>query len=111
MELGTFSVSLAVKNIVKSKQFYEVLGFKALPSCGSVEEKWLIMEKAGTVIGLFEGMFEDNILTFNPKDVRAVQAQLKQNGFAIDTEVQSDSGPGHCIVRDPDGNLVMFDQL
>ncbi len=111
MELGTFSVSLAVKDIAKSKQFYEVLGFSPLADCGSVDDKWLIMEKAGTVIGLFEGMFEDNILTFNPKDVRAIETHLKQNGVKVITEVQGQSGPGHCVLKDPDGNLIMFDQF
>ncbi|GGW97079.1 VOC family protein [Alteromonas halophila] len=111
MELGTFSVSLAVKDISKSKAFYEVLGFSAFPDCGSVKDKWLIMEKDGTVIGLFEGMFEDNILTFNPKDVRSIEAHLKKNDIEIETPVKGDSGPGHCVLKDPDGNLIMFDQF
>jgi len=111
MQLGLFSLSLAVKDIVKSKQFYENLGFSAMPSCGSIEDKWLIMKNGQTMIGLFEGMFNDNILTFNPTDVRAIEAHLKQNGIEIDTEVQGDSGPGHCIIKDPDGNLIMLDQF
>lgn len=111
MELGSFSVSLAVKDIKKSRQFYEVLGFTAMPACGSEAEKWLIMEKGGTVIGLFEGMFDDNILTFNPKDVRGIEAHLKQQGIALEREVEGDSGPGHCVLKDPDGNLIMFDQF
>ncbi len=110
MELGQFSVSLAVKDIVKSKAFYETLGFETHPECGSIEDKWLILQKGTTVIGLFEGMFENNILTFNPTDVRAVEKHLKENQIAIDTPTTGESGPAHCILKDPDGNVIMFDQ-
>ncbi|GAA6184778.1 VOC family protein [Aliiglaciecola sp. 2_MG-2023] len=110
MELGQFSVSLAVKDIVKSKAFYEMLGFKTHEGCGSVEDKWLILQKDTTVIGLFEGMFEDNILTFNPLDVRSIEAHIRKNGYPIDSETQGESGPAHCILKDPDGNVIMFDQ-
>jgi len=110
MELGQFSVSLTVKNITNSKAFYETLGFKAHPECGSIEDKWLILQKDTVVIGLFEGMFESNILTFNPTDVRAVEKHLKDHGIAIDEPTQSDSGPTHCVLKDPDGNTIMFDQ-
>ena len=111
MQLGLFSLSLAVNDIVKSKQFYEHLGFSVMPSCGSIEDRWLIMKNGHTMIGLFEGMFKDNILTFNPADVRAIEASLKQNGIEIVTEVQGESGPGHCMLKDPDGNLIMLDQF
>ncbi|GEA10734.1 VOC family protein [Alteromonas sp. KUL49] len=111
MELGLFSLSLAVRDIVESKKFYETLGFNAMPSCGSVEEKWVIMKHGQTMIGLFEGMFEDNILTFNPSDVRAVEAHLKDNGIEIEVPVKGESGSGHCIVKDPDGNTIMLDQF
>lgn len=110
MDLGQFSVSLAVKDIVKSKAFYEDLGFKAHEECGGIEEKWLILQKDTVVIGLFQDMFENNILTFNPNDVRAVQAHLKTKGHALDVEAQGESGPAHCILKDPDGNVIMFDQ-
>ena len=110
MELGQFSVSLSVKDIVKSKQFYETLGFKTHPQCGSIAEKWLILQKDTIVIGLFEGMLESNILTFNPTDVRAIEKNLKDNGIVIDTATQGDSGPTHCVLKDPDGNTIMFDQ-
>ena len=110
MELGQFSVSLAVKDIVKSKAFYEVLGFVAHPECGSIEDKWLILQKDTTVIGLFEGMFEHNILTFNPTDARAIETHLLKNNIAIETPTSGDSGPTHCILKDPDGNVIMFDQ-
>lgn len=110
MELGQFSVSLTVKDIVKSKAFYEVLGFSAIDGCGSVEDKWLILQNGTTVIGLFQGMFDSNILTFNPRDVRALQSHIKANGILLDKEVEGDSGPAHCILQDPDGNQIMFDQ-
>jgi predicted lactoylglutathione lyase len=111
VELGLFSLSLSVSDIKVSKAFYEALGFEAMPSCGSIEDKWLIMKNGQTMIGLFEGMFEDNILTFNPSDVRAVQDRLIDNGVSIDVPVKGNSGPGHLIVKDPDGNAIMFDQF
>lgn len=110
MELGQFSVSLAVKDIAKSLAFYEALGFEALPECGGVGDKWLILQKDTTVIGLFEGMFEKNTLTFNPTDVRQVQQTLSDKGLTISTKVSGESGPGYCVVLDPDGNPVLFDQ-
>lgn len=111
MELGMFSLSLAVKDIEASKAFYEGIGFNLLENCGSVEDKWLIMKNGTTMIGLFEGMFEDNILTFNPTDVRAIEAHLASQGVEITVPVKGDSGPGHCMVKDPDGNVLMFDQF
>jgi catechol 2,3-dioxygenase-like lactoylglutathione lyase family enzyme len=111
VELGLFSLSLSVSDIKVSKAFYEALGFEAMPSCGSIEDKWLIMKNGQTMIGLFEGMFEDNILTFNPSNVRAVQDRLVDNGVSIDVPVKGNSGPGHLIVKDPDGNAIMFDQF
>ena len=111
MELGQFSVSLTVKDIAKSKAFYEILGFTAHPECGSIEDKWLILQKGTTVIGLFEGMFESNILTFNPTDARAIQQHLQDNDIAIDTPTKGESGPTHCVLKDPDGNTIMLDQF
>ncbi|MGJ8680052.1 VOC family protein [Paraglaciecola sp.] len=111
MELGRFSVSLNVKDIVQSQKFYETLGFKTHPDCGSVKDKWLIMEQGNTIIGLFEGMFDKNILTFNPSDARFIEEHLKQNGISIDTPTQGDKGPTHCVLKDPDGNTIMFDQF
>ena len=111
MDLGQFSVSLTVKDIAKSKAFYETLGFKAHPECGSIQDKWLILQKDSAVIGLFEGMFESNILTFNPTDVRSIEKHLKDNGVAIDTPTKGESGPTHCVLKDPDGNVIMFDQF
>lgn len=111
MQLGTFSVSLAVKDIAKSKHFYEMLGFEAMQGCGSIEDKWLMMKNGKTLVGLFEGMISDNILTFNPQDVRSIEQNLKDNGVNINTPSKGDSGPGHCIFKDPDGNMIMLDQF
>ena len=121
MELGAFSVSLAVKDLSQSQEFYEKLGFQVC--AGGVEQNYLIMDNRGHKIGLFQGMFEKNILTFNPgwdqnaqpldtfTDVRVLQQQLKQSGVAIETEVdESTSGPGAVIVVDPDGNPILLDQ-
>ena len=87
------------------------MGFKTRPECGSIEDKWVILQKDTTVIGLFEGMFESNILTFNPTDVRAIEKHLQSNKIAIDTSTQGDSGPTHCVLKDPDGNTIMLDQF
>jgi predicted lactoylglutathione lyase len=111
MDLGQFSVSLTVKDIAISKQFYETIGFKAHPECGSIEDKWLILQKDTVVIGLFEGMFEENILTFNPTDVRSIEKHLQSQDIAITTATTGDSGPTHCVLKDPDGNTIMFDQF
>jgi catechol 2,3-dioxygenase-like lactoylglutathione lyase family enzyme len=108
MELGTFSVSLAVKDIAASRAFYEALGFEVF--AGEQEQRWLILRNGDANIGLFQGMFEGNILTFNPSDVRAVQATLKERGIALTLEAQGDSGPGHATLVDPDGNAILLDQ-
>jgi hypothetical protein len=110
LQLGQFSISLAVQDIAKSKMFYETLGFSALPNCGSVADKWLIMQNLSCTLGLFEGMFSSNILTFNPNDVRAIEAHLRAKNIAIDSPVTGSEGPGHCMLKDPDGNVIMFDQ-
>jgi len=118
--LGSFSVSLAVKDLKTSRAFYEALGFSAMHD--SSEQGWLILTNGKVVIGLFQGMFENNILTFNPgwgemaqpvenfADVRDIQKDLKAKGLEITTEVSSASGPGHLILTDPDGNTNMLDQ-
>jgi catechol 2,3-dioxygenase-like lactoylglutathione lyase family enzyme len=121
MELGAFSVSLAVKDIEASKAFYEKLGFK--PFGGDMAQNWLIMKNGEHLIGLFQGMFEGNILTFNPgwdqdaneldpfTDVRAIQEQLKDKGVDLLSEVdESSSGPGSITLADPDGNIILIDQ-
>lgn len=121
MKLGAFSVSLSVKDLQTSKQFYETLGFSVF--AGSMEHNYLILKNESTIIGLFQGMFEGNILTFNPgwdehaqnldefDDVRAIQKLLKENGAVISPEAdESTSGPASFMVTDPDGNVLLFDQ-
>jgi catechol 2,3-dioxygenase-like lactoylglutathione lyase family enzyme len=121
MKLGAFSVSLAVKDINASKQFYENLGFTAF--AGSLERKYLIMKNENALIGLFEGMFPNNILTFNPgwdenaqniesfDDVREIQRRLKEKGIKLETEAdETTTGPAGFFVTDPDGNSILFDQ-
>ena len=121
MKLGAFSISLSVKELQVSKQFYEALGFTVF--AGSMEQKYLIMKNESSLIGLFEGMFENNILTFNPgwdqnannlasfDDVRQIQKALKSKSVKLENEVdESTSGPGSFVVLDPDGNAILFDQ-
>ena len=121
MELGAFSVSLAVKDIEASKLFYEKLGFTVFG--GNQSQKWLIMKNGDRVIGLFQGMFDKNILTFNPgwnsdaqklevfTDVRELQRQLKSRGVNMMSEADEKStGPASFMIVDPDGNTILFDQ-
>ena len=121
MELGTFSLSLAVKDIEASKSFYEKLGFQFFG--GDVAQNWLIMKNGNHIIGLFQGMFENNMLTFNPgwdsnanllesfADVREIQRELKAQGLKIEDEAdESTTGPASFIVIDPDGNPILIDQ-
>ncbi len=121
MELGAFSVSLAVKDIEASKLFYEKLGFTVF--AGDQSQNWLIMKNGDHVIGLFQGMFDKNALTFNPgwgqdarpleefTDVRELQRRLKERGVELLTEADEGStGPASFIVVDPDGNPILVDQ-
>ncbi len=121
MNLGAFSVSLAVRDLAASREFYEKLGFEKFG--GDPEHNYLIMKNGDHVIGLFQGMFERNMLTFNPgwdqscgeldefTDVREIQKQLKTKGIAPDMEAdESSSGPGSCMITDPDGNPILIDQ-
>ena len=121
MDLGNFSVSLAVKDIEVSRLFYEKLGFKVF--MGDQSQHWLIMKNGDHAIGLFQGMFDKNILTFNPgwdhnaeklvsfTDVRDLQRQLKAQGVQLQQEAdESTTGPASFIVMDPDGNPILVDQ-
>jgi lactoylglutathione lyase len=110
MDLGTFSVSLAVKDIHASKAFYEKFGFVVID--GNIQENWLILRNDTAIIGLFQDMFEHNILTFNPLDVRAIQRDLKAQGitFALEADETSE-GPAHATLADPDGNQILLDQF
>ena len=121
MKLGAFSVSLAVKDIAASRDFYEKLGFEQI--MGDQEQGWLILRNGETTIGLFQGMFERNMLTFNPgwtsqnenlsdfNDIREIQQGLKAKGLTFASEaVEAETGPGSLTLVDPDGNPVLLDQ-
>ena len=112
-KLGTHSISLAVKDIQASKAFYEKLGFSALPDLGSVEDKWLIMIREDVKIGLFQDMFEENIITFNPTNARGFYSDFKEKEFEFlmeSTSLKEEKGPCHFCIADPDGNQILFDQ-
>jgi catechol 2,3-dioxygenase-like lactoylglutathione lyase family enzyme len=121
MELGAFSISLAVKDIAASRAFYEKLGFRVFG--GDQAQRWLIMKSGTTLVGLFQGMFEKNLLTFNPgwdsdakpvpgfMDVREIQRRVKSGGIAVIEAVdETTQGPGHIVLEDPDGNRILIDQ-
>ena len=122
MELGAFSISLSVKDLNASKSFYEKLGFGVFG--GDPDQNWLILKNGEHIIGLFQGMFKGNMLTFNPgwdqdaseieifMDVREIQDQLKQQGVQLIEEVDETNaeGPAHIMLADPDGNMILIDQ-
>jgi catechol 2,3-dioxygenase-like lactoylglutathione lyase family enzyme len=121
LKLGAFSISLSVKNLDESRQFYETLGFKVFG--GSMEQNYLIMKNENALIGLFQGMFEGNILTFNPgwdenaenmdefDDVRDIQKTLESNGIKLTSKAdETTSGPASIVLSDPDGNVILIDQ-
>lgn len=121
MQLGAFSVSLAVKDLATSRAFYEALGFSV--TGGDAAQNWLVLRNNGIVVGLFQGMFEGNLLTFNPgwdqhkqelasfQDVREVQAELDAKGIALTARADPDgAGPAHLQLADPDGNVILIDQ-
>jgi len=121
MTLGALSISLSVKDITISKQFYETLGFTVFG--GQLEQNYLIMKNGNALIGLFQGMFDNNIITFNPgwdenakllkefDDVRTIQKQLKDNNITLITEADiTTKGPASFMVLDPDGNQILVDQ-
>lgn len=121
MKLGAFSISLSVKNLAISKEFYETLGFSVL--AGDMSKNYLIMKNGNALVGLFQGMFEGNILTFNPgwnesgqheepyDDVREIQRHLEDHMIELASKADlSTSGPGSCTLFDPDGNVILIDQ-
>lgn len=121
MELGAFSISLAVKDLVVSRAFYEKLGFSVFG--GEADQGWLILKSPSCTIGLFQGMFENNILTFNPgwdenaqavtafTDIRDLQKQLKSARVSFETEAdEATTGPASFMITDPDGNAILVDQ-
>lgn len=121
MKVGAFSMSLSVKNLQASKEFYENLGFKVFG--GGMDKNYLIMKNGNALIGLFQGMFQGNILTFNPgwdenakkmdqyNDVREIQKHLKAKNIKLASEADENTkGPASFMVTDPDGNVILFDQ-
>jgi catechol 2,3-dioxygenase-like lactoylglutathione lyase family enzyme len=121
MQLGNFSVSLAVKDIAASRAFYEKLGFKV--RAGNQEQKWLVLKNGAAIVGLFQGMFPRNMLTFNPgwdsekntlsefTDIRELQRELKALGIQLLSEAdEAGSGPASFMLEDPDGNPILVDQ-
>lgn len=121
MKLGAMSISLSVKDLLKSKAFYKSLGFTEY--AGEIDKNYLIMKNGNAIVGLFQGMFENNILTFNPgwdenaspvdpfDDVRDIQKELKAKGIKLESETdESASGPASIVVLDPDGNAILIDQ-
>lgn len=121
MQLGAFSVSLSVKDIHASKAFYEKLGFTQFH--GDINQNWVILKNGTTVIGLFQGMFPKNLLTFNPgwdnsaqpvtpfTDVREIKNTLESQGVEIqDATIKEEKGPAHFMLTDPDGNQILIDQ-
>jgi len=121
MKLGAFSICLSVKDLKTSKAFYKNLGFRVFG--GAMEKNYLIMKNEHSLIGLFQGMFEENVLTFNPgwdtnankldsfDDVRNIQKHLKEKSIKLIVEAdESTSGPANFMVSDPDGNVILFDQ-
>lgn len=121
MKLGAFSISLSVKDLKVSKEFYENMGFKVFG--GSMEQHYLIMKNGNALVGLFQGMFEGNILTFNPgwdenakniekfDDVREIQKHLKSKNIKLTAEAdEKSSGPASVMLTDPDGNMILIDQ-
>ncbi|MBO6658776.1 MAG: hypothetical protein JJ934_17925 [Pseudomonadales bacterium] len=121
MDLGAFSVSLSVKDLAASKSFYEALGFEGFG--GDPDQGWLMLRNGDHVIGLFQGMFEGNVMTFNPgwdqqaqetaefTDVRTIQSALESAGLELATRVEEGtSGPGSVMLQDPDGNQILIDQ-
>lgn len=120
MKLGAFSISLNIEDINASKEFYEKLGFSQFG--GDLNQGWLILKNDQTLIGLFQGMLPSNVLTFNPgwnqeagevnpfEDIRAIQAKLESAGIEFESKVEASEGPGHFLIKDPDGNVIMLDQ-
>jgi catechol 2,3-dioxygenase-like lactoylglutathione lyase family enzyme len=110
--IGSYSISLNVQDISKSKVFYGKLGFSPVEGMGSVEEKWIILSNGETKIGLFQGMFPSNTITFNPKDGRSIYKKLKKEGIqpAFETNMDKSEGPCTFSIMDPDGNPILIDQ-
>jgi len=118
MDLGDFSLSIVVADIDASQAFYEALGFEVIDGQFNHQETfdlpdgqdWLILEHGDTRIGLFQGMFEQNILTFHPEDVRSIQARLDAAEVPLEVRAEGEEGPASILLRDPDGNPILIDE-
>lgn len=112
LSIGSYSLSLNVQDISKSKDFYNKLGFSPVQGMGSVEQKWIILSNGETKIGLFQGMFPSNTITFNPDDGRGICKRLKEEGIQPVFETNMDKSEGPCTfsIVDPDGNPILIDQ-
>lgn len=108
MDAGPFSISLTVKSLKAARAFYETLGFEVIDGDGT---SWAMLQRGSSKIGLFEGMFEDNLITFNPSDTRAVASALVANGYEIESGSGESDDAVHFMVTDPDGNKILFDQI
>jgi len=108
MELGRFSVSLNVKDIAVSKAFYMSLGFEVV--AGVEEQNWLVLANGDAKVGIFQGMFEENIMTFNPKDIAPIHALLEEHGIEYSRKMGEEDYPKMALFTDPDGNNILIDQ-
>ena len=108
MNLGTFSISLNVKNIDKSIEFYQQLGFVEV--AGDRKENWIILANGEAKIGLFQGMFDQNIMTFNPSNIRPIQEELVELGIDFGQKMSGEEWPNMAMFKDPDGNQILIDQ-
>ena len=108
MDLGNFSLSLTVKDMEASLGFYRTLGFEQI--AGELAQNWVILKNGDAKIGLFAGMFDENLITVNPPDARGIQRVLQEAGYAVEKEAEPGEGPAHFLVRDPDGNPILVDQ-
>ena len=107
VDLGAFSISLTVRNLPASRRFYETLGFEAIDGD---DESWIMLKNGDALVGLFHGMFEQNMITFNPPDARIIETALASAGFEIVATSEGETGPAHFIATDPDGNSILVDQ-
>ena len=108
MDLGNFSVSLSVKDLATSRKFYETFGFEMI--AGKPEENWIILKNGEAKVGLFQGMFEGNLMTFNPSDARGMESTIKEAGYKLESETSGESGPTSFMLKDPDDNMILVDQ-
>lgn len=112
MDFGTSYMALSVRDIATSYAFYQKLGFEMLPGAGGVEQKWMVLKNGEHKLGLFQGMFPKNTMTYNPSDARGIHKELVEEGIKIDMASGMDKAEGPCnfMVTDPDGNPILFDQ-